>query len=115
MTDLTFQNLREANVNRCEQVFHPLNSWSPTDWATALAGECGEACNFVKKLRRLDDGGGNDIVKTKEEYIADIGEELADAVIYADLLAARLGINLESEIISKFNKVSDKMHSYYYL
>ena len=40
---------------------------SPTGWATAMAGECGEACNFVKKIRRDD-----------HVELADVGEELAD-------------------------------------
>jgi NTP pyrophosphatase (non-canonical NTP hydrolase) len=105
---LTFGSLRVANVVRCNTIFHPLESWSPCDWATALAGEVGEACNQIKKLRRLEDGikpnpGDAD---TPPQYIENIAEELADAVIYADLLAARLGIDLELAVVSKFNKVS---------
>lgn len=107
---ISFSALRAANVSRCEQVFHALDHWSPTDWACALAGEAGEACNAVKKLRRLDDG--TNTVKdpsTKEEHIASIASELADTIIYCDLLAARLGINLSEAVIAKFNEVSDRM------
>lgn len=32
--------------------------------------------------------------------------ELADHIIYADLLAARLGVNLEAAVVRKFNAVS---------
>lgn len=97
MNQLTFERLREANVRRCESVFHKLEDWSPTDWATAMAGECGEACNLVKKMRR-------------GEYIAlsDLAAEIADLVIYADLLSARMGIDLGAAVISKFNLVSAK-------
>lgn len=109
---MNLNELRTANVARCEQVFHPLNSWSPTDWACAMAGESGEACNAVKKLRRMD-GGTNTAKdpKTREECVEIIAKELADLVIYADLLAARLEINLGSAVKSKFNEVSDRMNS----
>lgn len=99
--------LRQANVRRCEEVFHPLHSWSPTDWATAMAGEAGEVCNAVKKLRRLADGTNTaKDPQTEAEAIKDIGAELADTIIYCDLLAARLGIDLSFEIECKFNEVS---------
>jgi len=94
---LSFARLRSANVNRTADAFHPVHEWSPTDWATAMAGECGEACNLVKKLRR-----GEDINPR------DIAHELADLVIYADLLAARLDIDLGAAVVEKFNIVSDR-------
>lgn len=110
MSDLSFNELRRANVKRCGESFHPLDSWSPTDWATALAGECGEACNFVKKLRRLGDNLPQDTL-SKSEIITNIACELADTIIYADLLAARLSISLETAVKAKFNIVSDRVNS----
>jgi NTP pyrophosphatase (non-canonical NTP hydrolase) len=94
---LTFDELREANVSRCEgpTFGHTIASWTPTDWACAMAGECGEACNLIKKLRR------GEAVPLDE-----IGRELADLVTYADLLAARLGIDLGEAVAMKFNEVS---------
>ncbi|MEW8194583.1 MAG: MazG-like family protein [Candidatus Thiodiazotropha sp.] len=104
--------LRLANIERCEEVFHPLNDWSPTDWACAMAGEAGEVCNAVKKLRRLDDGANTEKdPQTEAEALHDIGAELADTIIYCDLLAARLGLDLSVEIQAKFNKVSRRMNS----
>jgi NTP pyrophosphatase (non-canonical NTP hydrolase) len=97
---LTFERLREANVARCEDVFHPLKSWSLTDWACAMAGEAGEACNVVKKTHRGDYRA--DPKKAK----SDLAAELADVVIYLDLLAARAGIDLGDAVIEKFNRVS---------
>lgn len=112
MKNLSFYVLRKANVSRCEDVFHPVNSWSPTDWATAMAGECGEACNDVKKLRRLDGADSEiDTPMAREELIGAVASELADLIIYADLLAARLGIDLNRAITNKFNHVSAKRGS----
>jgi NTP pyrophosphatase (non-canonical NTP hydrolase) len=99
MDILTFEELRDVNVKRCEDVFFPLDSWTPSDWACALAGEAGEACNAVKKLNR---GDGN---------VEEVGKELADTIIYADLLAARLGIDLAAAVVEKFNEVSEKRGS----
>jgi NTP pyrophosphatase (non-canonical NTP hydrolase) len=45
------------------------------------------------------------------ENIEVIAQELADTVLYADLLAARLGINLGEAIRDKFNIVSERMGS----
>lgn len=109
---LAFNYLRHMNVARCEAVFHALGDWSPTDWATVVAGEVGEACNVVKKLRRLD--GGDQKLDTelyRQILRAKTGIELADVVIYADLLAARLGIDLGAAIRWKFNAVSDERGS----
>ena len=109
---MKFSVLRLANVKRCEEVFHPLHHWTPTDWACALAGEAGEVCNAVKKLRRLADGTNTSKdPQTEIEAIKAIGAELADTIIYADLLAARLGLDLSVEVQAKFNEVSRRMNS----
>lgn len=97
---LTLSRLREANIARCEQMWHPVDAWSPTDWATAAAGELGEACNLIKKLRR-----GEDV----PQHL--IGYELADTLAYIDLLAERLGIDLEAVYREKFNIVSENVGS----
>lgn len=113
---LTFEMLRSVNVARCEEVFHKLNDWTPTDWACAFAGEVGEACNLIKKLRRLDGADTNlDTEQHRQMLIKKVAKELADSVIYADLLAAVLGINLEDAVRQKFNEVSRKRNSTQYL
>jgi NTP pyrophosphatase (non-canonical NTP hydrolase) len=102
MSDLTFKKFSETNRLRCETDFkHPLEDWSPAEWSNAMAGECGEACNFTKKLLRGDE----------DVEVEDIAKELADVVCYADLVAARLGIDLEEWVIRKFNEVSDRRGS----
>ena len=115
---LHLADLAKANADRCNEVFHPINSWSPTDWACAMAGECGEACNEVKKLRRkfynsddMDLSYPEDFQKHHAVEAARVGAEVADMVIYADLLCQRLGISLEDAIREKFNAVSEETGS----
>jgi len=98
---LTFADFSEINVRRCTEAFgSAMDEWSETDWATAVAGEVGEACNLIKKRRR-----------GQEVEISEVGKELADAVTYIDLLATRLGLDLGTIVAEKFNEVSDRVGS----
>ena len=113
---LTFEELQAVNRARCEESYHPIQDWSPTDWACAMGGECGEALNLVKKLRRLT--GPTDRVTlelvqqiTHGDLLESIGLELADVVIYADLLATRIGLSLGECVAKKFNATSQKINS----
>lgn len=109
---MTFDTLRAANIKRNEQVFRPLKEWSPADWACAVAGEAGEVCNAVQKIRRLKDGtNATKDPSGEEECIKAVAGELADMIIFGDLLAARLGIDLGRAVERKFNEVSDRMKS----
>lgn len=104
---MNFDNLRQANSTRCGKSFHPIDDWSPTDWGCAMAGECGEACNNIKKLRRLDGSiFSRENEREAEKLIDQVMDEVADMIIYADLLAARLERSLEAAIIDKFNRTS---------
>ena len=102
---LTFDALRDQDVPRCNESFppHTLESWSLTDWAAALAGEVGEACNAIKKIRRGD--------YALDERRNELADELADVVTYCDLLAARAGIDLGEAVARKFNAVSERVGS----
>jgi len=96
--DLTFAELSRVNALRHEVSYkESTDNWTITDWTTALAGEVGELCNLVKKARRGDG--------VSAEQISD---EIADIVIYADLLAQYLDMNLASCVRIKFNKTSRK-------
>lgn len=100
---LDFQQLRNANVKRCEESFKMhggVEGWSETDWGCAAAGEMGELCNLLKKRRR-----GEDIP------VSEVMKELADVIIYLDLLAAKLHVQLSGPIRDKFNEVSDRVGS----
>lgn len=111
---MSFDELRKANTSRCEQSFHGIDRWTPAEWACAMAGEAGEACNVVKKMRRLAfapeqissaDWPAFDALRN------DLKKELADIVAYADLLAARMEINLGQAVAEKFNEVSERVGS----
>lgn len=113
---LTFEQLREVNVARCNSgaFNHTLYEWSPTDWSNAVAGEAGEACNVTKKMLRGDYGPDpvNNVMRVAD---SDLAKELADIIIYADLTAARCGIDLGQAVRDKFNEVSDKRGSHFKL
>ncbi len=109
MSSLTFDQLRAVNVPRCEK-WHPPDSlpWSLADWSNALCGEAGELANVIKKIRRQETGARNQGDPSMEELKVMALNELADVVIYADLLANQLGGNLGEAVKAKFNKVSEK-------
>ena len=114
MSDLTFSDVTKANVARCDR-WHKggLADWSVADWAVAMAGEAGEVCNAIKKLRRIEDEIANISdpdrqLSTRAHAIVKIGEELADTFLYLNLLAARLDIDLPAEIVTKFNATSQR-------
>jgi len=108
---MTFEHLRRNNVERCETFLHPVFSWLPSQWSNAMAGECGETCNVTKKMDRLTDPAmlgqmNKDGDLVLNDLVEKAKEEIADVVIYADLLAHRLGFNLDDAIRSKFNRTS---------
>ena len=112
MTDraLTFRALRQANLARQEFWGYDtgIGDWSLSDWAVATAGELGEACNIIKKLNRARDGlVGN--TESEGDLQAALAEELADTMIFLDLLAARAGVDLGEAVIAKFNSVSERL------
>lgn len=107
---LDFADLRATNTARCLR-WHSgpdgLNEWSLSDWFTAVTGELGEAANIAKKLNRERDGLiGNDL--TEAELRAGLADELADVLIYLDILAASEDIDLAAAVVSKFNRTSVK-------
>lgn len=114
MTDgLTFNTLRRGGIARLPEFknaqglpAHTIadgSDWSANDWMTAVCGELGEAANILKKVRRGD--------LTQEEARKHLRQELADTVIYLDLLAARVGINLGEAVMDTFNTKSVQVGS----
>jgi NTP pyrophosphatase (non-canonical NTP hydrolase) len=68
-----------------------------------LAGEVGEACNVIKKLERERMG-----IRGSRDTVEHLMEELADVVICVDLIASRLGYDLDHAVREKFNATSEK-------
>lgn len=102
---LTFYDLRHANIHR-QQLWEQDGALEFTDvyYGNALAGEVGEACNVIKKLERERLGAAGSRA-TRD----DLAEELADVLIYVDLLAAKFDIDLDRAVTNKFNKTSRKL------
>lgn len=92
---LTVQNFSKVNRARSRRWVGPNDPWDALDYAVAFAGEAGEACDAVKKLRRVQtnlESANNP--HSYEEAFAAIGDELCDTIAYADLLAEKLGQQL---------------------
>lgn len=126
--NLTFNQLRAANAarlplfkNKHGDQSHPgavvsefgiaNDSWTPSDWVTALVGELGELANLIKKVRRGDFDMESIVVEngktmTMRQWIA---KELADTQCYLDLLSASLGVDLGQATVDKFNEISDRI------
>lgn len=111
MPDLSFEELSSVSFDRAKR-WHggDIHEWSVNDWLTAFGGEAGEALNAGKKHRRILSGlqqHGNvpaDLEAAEEKIM----EELAESVIYADLVARRLGRSLADAIVKKFNAISER-------
>lgn len=104
--DLSFEELGAINLERCGQAFHPLEDWSLQDWLMAATGELGEVAGVLKTNRRR----GASAALSEAERAA-LAHEIADVVIYLDLLAQRAGIALGAAVREKFNIVSDRVGS----
>lgn len=110
---LSFRTLRQANQARLPQFKNskgkPAHStpdgsdWSLGEWVCAVTGEVGELANLLKKVKRGD--------FTLDDVRQDISDELADVVIYLDILAKRCDVDLSSAVESKFNRVSERVGS----
>jgi NTP pyrophosphatase (non-canonical NTP hydrolase) len=113
-TGLTFAEFSRINRQHCESpdaFNHALDSWSTSDWFTAMFGELGEAANAAKKLNRIRDSVGlkaNRGVEA-EELRAKLRQELGDGFVYLDLLAQSLGFTISEAAVDVFNAKSEEL------
>ena len=107
MNKLTIEKLQEVSTKRNPEVMEncivPKEHWD-LFFSNALAGEVGEFCNLIKKVKR---GSRKLDAKTRKE----IRHELADCQTYLVQCAESLGINLADATVEKFNLVSKKWRS----
>jgi NTP pyrophosphatase (non-canonical NTP hydrolase) len=74
-----------------------------------MVGEAGETANVVKKIRRIDTGGrGREAEADRAVMVSKMGDEVADTIIYADLLMAKEHLSLWPHIVRKFNRTSEE-------
>lgn len=106
----TFQR---TNAARGERWHHgDLRQWSLLEWAGAMAGEAGEACNVAKKIRRiqleLPNREAGLSVADSEALEAKLAREVADTIIYGLLLMSALGKDASEVIADVFNQKSEE-------
>lgn len=108
---ITIKNMQKINAIRARKWHHgDLSQWSLLEWAGAMAGEAGEACNVAKKIRRLDLALPNKESGLDSSNIHalrfKLAQECADTIIYAMLTMSALDIDAETVIKGVFNKKS---------
>lgn len=106
----SFNTLREANKARLQEAvknkhhkFHKSTKWTESQWLKAVVGELGEYANLSKKYDRGD--------MSETEFKKEADKELADVLIYLDILAMKIGIDLGIAAKYKFNEVSERVNS----
>jgi NTP pyrophosphatase (non-canonical NTP hydrolase) len=97
---LTLAGMREANLRRVREVWGHEDDWTPADWLGCVLGELGEVAHALKEARRSGDRS------RAPEDGSGLADELADTLLYLDLLAARCGIDLAEAVRAKFNRTS---------
>lgn len=103
----TIRDISAVNRQRCERWHEGMEPWIGSDWSNALAGEVGEACNVVKKLRRLETGARGRQSELERDGLLDaLALEMADSYLYWDLLGHHFDIDLPLAIQTKFNRTS---------
>jgi len=108
MVSQTLSAISATNRDRCVRWHGAGMPWTASDWSNALAGETGELCNIVKKIRRIETGVLHSYNTPDMVTLIDkLKDEVADVFLYLDLVAYHFGLDLESCIIRKFNMVSE--------
>lgn len=132
---ITFDALRDANVDRCNSAYEVIRNIDRQFWSNATAGEVGEltaealvllaalsagvggVCNLTKKIARAS--AATQVVQNWnriddqqiDEMERRVAMEAADVVIYLDLLMARCGLSLGDAVREKFNAKSIEIGS----
>lgn len=110
---VTLATFSKANLQRCESSAgfnHKAHDWTAAEWLSACVGEMGEIAHVVKNILRLRDGL-NTKPDTEAELVEKLGEEIADTIIYLDMLAHSQNLDLEEIIVKKFNSKSKEIES----
>lgn len=112
---LTITQISDVNLSRAVR-WHPggLSTWSLSDWGVALCGEVGELCNVVKKLNRVRDDlqqnalDGLSPMQRRDALMKSLADEIGDVYAYLDLVAQAAGLDLETCVRDKFNRISER-------
>ena len=102
---MTFREFAALNRQRCEAADgfdRRLDTTSLAHWALGIAEEAGEVAGVVYAM---------DHRPQKGKTMQDLADEIADVVSYCDLLAQRIGRNLDDVLRDKWNRVSVRVGS----
>jgi hypothetical protein len=103
-----FQQLNKLRAERWHK--NASREWSLLEWAGAMAGETGEACNLAKKILRLELDLPNKeagIDKTDLSRLKhNLAEEVSDSIIYGLLFLSEIDYNAAKTIAHVFNRKS---------
>lgn len=118
-TPLTIEQMQQQSKLRAERWHRGKPKWSLLEWAGAMAGEAGEACNKAKRIKRLDDdmvsltvedgvgsGTRHVIADQREKLTIAVAEEACDTILYAICLLNELDVDAEDLLREVFNKKS---------
>ena len=124
MSDYTIAHLSATNRARCARWHNDYpgfghGEWTVAHWTNAVCGEAGELANVAKKLERLrfmgavsardaDTLGTDDVALAAKRLFDQLADEVADVVLYADLVLGDHGFDLAAAIARKFNEVSER-------
>jgi NTP pyrophosphatase (non-canonical NTP hydrolase) len=97
---MDFTVLRDANVRR-QQEWDRQGKIDIAYRGNELAGECGEACNIIKKIERERRG-----IRGSRATLRQLADELADVIICVDLIALYEDIDVWESVKRKFNETS---------
>lgn len=109
---LSIKKITAKSISRANRWHvNGIDSWSELEWAGAMAGEAGEACNAAKKVKRITDEIANRAGSVAKVELQDLNaysqqtcKESADAILYAILLIVRCGGDPEKVLAEVFNK-----------
>lgn len=123
MNDFTIRQMSETNRSRCARWHNDYpaagrGEWTVAHWSNAVCGEAGELANVAKKLERLRFMGAvsardaaklgtNDVALAAKRLYDQLADEVADVVLYADLVLGDYDLDLGAAIARKFNLVSE--------
>lgn len=112
---LKIDEVSDINKMRCDEWHKDAQPWTSADWGNALAGETGELCNVIKKIRRIETGVPGSKDPGEFELRLMLKQEIADVYLYLDLLATHHNISLSEAVREKFNSVSEREGFYHRL
>lgn len=85
-------------------------SWTLLEWAGAMCGEAGEAANFAKKLRRLEQSLPNKTAGLDKSNNLELrfgcAKEVADTIIYGLVILSKLGFDASLVLQEVFDRKS---------